>query len=101
MPKYGYVACAWGGFAGYGIAMVASYFIGQEHYPLNYPLKDIALYVMIAALAFAVMMYLRDSLPLWLSLTANTLLILLFLAVIIKRDLPLSKLPVIGKYFKK
>jgi O-antigen/teichoic acid export membrane protein len=101
VPKYGYVACAWGGFAGYGVAMVASYFIGQEHYPLNYPLKDIALYVMMAALAFAVMMYLRDSLPLWLSLTANTLLILLFLAVIIKRDLPLSKLPVIGKYFKK
>ena len=101
VPKYGYMACAWGGFAGYGVAMVASYFIGQEHYPLNYPLKDIALYVMIAALAFAVMMYLRDSLPLWLSLTANTLLIMLFIGVIIKRDLPLSKLPVIGKYFKK
>jgi O-antigen/teichoic acid export membrane protein len=101
VPKYGYVACAWGGFAGYGVAMVASYFIGQKHYPLNYPLKDIALYVMIAALAFAVMMYLRDGLPLWLSLTANTLLILLFIGVIIKRDLPLSKLPVIGKYFKK
>jgi O-antigen/teichoic acid export membrane protein len=101
VPKYGYVACAWGGFAGYGVAMVASYFIGQKHYPLNYPLKDIALYVMMAALAFAVMMYLRDGLPLWLSLTANTLLIMLFIGVIIKRDLPLSKLPVIGKYFKK
>ncbi len=101
VPKYGFVACAWGGFAGYGVAMVASYFIGQEHYPLNYPLKDIALYTMIAALAFAVMMYLRDDLPLWLSLAVNTILILLFLAVIIKRDLPLSKLPVIGKYFKK
>jgi hypothetical protein len=46
-------------------------------------------------------MYLRDGLPLWLSLTANTLLIMLFIGVIIKRDLPLSKLPVIGKYFKK
>ena len=56
---------------------------------------------MIAALAFAVMMFLRDDLPLWLSLAVNTILILLFLAVIIKRDLPLSKLPVIGKYFKK
>jgi hypothetical protein len=81
--------------------MVASYFSGQEHYPLNYPLKDIALYTMIAALAFAVMMFLRDDLPLWLSLAVNTILILLFLAVIIKRDLPLSKLPIIGKYFVK
>ena len=101
VPKYGFIACAWGGFAGYGVAMVTSYFIGQEHYPLNYPLKDIALYTMMAALAFAVMMYLRDDLPLWLSLAVNTILILLFLAVIIKRDLPLAKLPVIGKYFKK
>ena len=101
VPKYGFIACAWGGFAGYGVAMVASYIIGQEHYPLNYPLKDIALYTMIAALAFAVMMYLRDDLPLWLSLAVNTILILLFLAVIIKRDMPLSKFPVIGKYFRK
>ena len=31
----------------------------------------------------------------------KTLLILAFLALIIKRDLPLSKLPVIGKKFKK
>ena len=101
VPRYGYMACAWGGVAGYGVAMVLSYFVGQKYYPLNYPLKDIALYVFIAALMFAAMMLLRASVSLWLSLLLNSLMIVAFLAVIVKRDLPLSGLPVIGRYFRK
>jgi len=101
VPKYGYMACAWGGVAGYGVAMVTSYIAGQKYYPLNYPLKEITFYTILAAISFTVMTLLRERLPLWLSITVNTLLILAFLALIIKRDLPLSKLPVVGKYFKK
>ena len=101
VPKYGYMACAWGGVAGYGVAMVTSYIVGQKYYPLNYPLKEIALYTILTAIAFVVMTLLREKLPLWLSITTNTLLILAFLALIIKRDLPLSSLPIIGKKFKK
>lgn len=101
VPKYGYMACAWGGVAGYGVAMITSYIVGQKYYPLNYPLKEIALYTILTAIAFVVMTQLREKLSLWPSLIINTLLILAFLALIIKRDLPLSKLPVIGKKFKK
>ena len=101
VPKYGYMACAWGGVAGYGVAMVASYFVGQKYYPLNYPLKEIALYTILAAIAFVVMTVLHEKLSMWLSITINTLLILCFIGMIIKRDLPLSKLPIIGKKFKK
>ena len=101
VPKYGYMACAWGGVAGYGVAMVISYIVGQKYYPLNYPLKDIALYTIVAAIIFTVMTLSHEKLAMWASLTVNTLLILAFLALIIKRDLPLSKLPIIGKKFKK
>ena len=101
VPKYGYMACAWGGVAGYGVAMITSYVVGQKYYPLAYPLKDIAVYVCLAILAFVVMFIVRDSLSLLISLSVNTLFILLFVGVIIKRDMPLSKLPVIGKKFKK
>ena len=101
VPKYGYMACAWGGVAGYGVAMVISYIVGQKYYPLNYPLKDIALYTIVAAIIFTVMTLSHEKLAMWASLTVNTLLILAFLAFIIKRDLPLSKLPIIGKKFKK
>ena len=100
VPKYGFMACAWGGFAGYGVAMLASYFVGQKYYPLNYPMKDIALYVWLTIMAFTVMVIVRGSESLLVSLSVNTLFILLFLAVIIRRDLPMRKLPVMGKYFK-
>ena len=101
VPRYGYIACAWGGFAAYATSMVLSYIVGQRYYPIKYPLGDITLYIVLTVIAFVAMVIVRGSLPLWLSLTVNTLFILLFLAVVIKRDLPLSGLPIIGKYFKK
>ena len=100
VPQYGYMACAWGGFSGYGVAMLISYVVGQKYYPIDYPLKDIGIYVTLALVAFFVMTVVRDSQPLWFSLAVNTAFVLLFMTVIIKRDLPLSKLPVIGKFFK-
>ena len=101
IPKFGYWACAWGGVAGYGVAMVLSYAVGQKKNPIPYPLKDIAVYVALT-LVFSVGMWraIKD-LPTWAALTINTLLIVLFLCVIVKRDLPLSKLPIIGKKFSK
>ena len=101
VPRYGYMACAWGGFAGYGVAMLASYFVGQKYYPLAYPLKEIGMYVVIAVVLTMAMYKVHEDQPMWLSLTVNTLLILIFVAYIVQRDFPLSNLPVVGKYFRK
>ena len=101
VPKYGYMACAWGGVAGYGVAMLSSYFVGQKYYPLAYPLKDIAIYAVMAVVLTMVMYKVHDDLPVWLSLTVNTLLIGIFVAYILWRDLPLASLPIVGRYFKK
>ena len=99
VPKYGYMACAWGGFAGYGTCMLLSYFIGQKKSPINYPLMDIFKYVLLAAVLYVVYLGAKP-LPIWLALTINTVLIGIYLAYLFKKDLPLSSLPVIGKYFK-
>ena len=101
VPRYGYMACAWGGFAGSGVAMLASYFVGQKYYPLAYPLKEIGMYVVIAVVLTMAMYKVHEDQPMWLSLTVNTLLILIFVAYIVQRDFPLSNLPVVGKYFRK
>ena len=101
VPRYGYIACAWGGFAGYGVAMLVSYFVGQMYYPLNYPLKDIAVYVISACVLCMAMYKVHERASLWLSLTVNTLLVGLFIAYIIKHDFPLGSLPYIGKHFRK
>ena len=101
IPRYGYWACAWGGVAGYGTAMMLSYVVGQCKNPIAYPLKDIAIYVAATAVLTAAMYAVGPVLPDWLRIVVNTLFILLFLALIVKRDLPLSSLPVIGRKFRK
>ena len=102
IPKYGYWACAWGGVAGYGTAMVLSYIVGQKKNPIPYPMKDIAIYVCNTAFLTAMMYLHEDRFHLGLaSLAFNTMCIVLFVAFIIRRDLPLAQLPIIGKYFRK
>jgi O-antigen/teichoic acid export membrane protein len=53
VPKIGYWACAWGGFAGYGTSMLLSWFIGQKKYPIPYDLKSIGLFTALALLLYA------------------------------------------------
>ena len=100
IPQYGYWACAWGGVAGYGTAMVLSYIVGQQKNPIPYPMKDIFCYVLLTAAFFSIMQLSSDW-PMIGALAFNTLFIVLFVAYIIYRDLPLKSLPVIGKYFRK
>ena len=101
VPKYGYMACAWGGFAGYGTAMLLSYFVGQKYYPIDYPMKEMGVYLLFALSIFAGIQWANARLGFWAAMAVNTVFILLYAAYIIRKDLPLSSLPVIGKHFRK
>ena len=86
VPRYGYMACAWAGFMGYASAMTISYLVGQKKYPINYPLKEIVLYVALAAVLYIGIGYSNRLLPLWAALAVNTLIVFLFIAYIVKKD---------------
>ena len=102
IPRYGYMACAWAGVAGYGTAMLLSYFVGRKYYPINYPFRSIGVYVAITILFFTVITLTGRYIDaLWLRLLVNTGCIALFVAHTVHYDFPLSGLPVIGRYFKK
>ncbi len=101
IPRYGYMACAWGGVVGYGSAMILSYVVGQSQYPVSYPLKSMAVYTVLAALLFVAMRLVPSGWPLPLRLAVNTVFILLFAGHIVYHDLPLASLPVVGKYFSR
>ena len=88
IPKISYWACAWAGFVSYAVSMVLSWFFGQKYYPIKYPLKDIAFYVVIALVLFGAISASNAYLPLGGALIVNTLLIIAFAAMIVKRDLP-------------
>ena len=101
IPEYGYWACAWGGVAGYGTAMVLSYIVGQKKNPIPYPMGHIIFYVLLTFVFAKAMYVFADYLSSWAQIAANTVLIIIFMAAIVKLDMPLSSLPFIGRYFKK
>lgn len=99
VPLYGYIASAWASVAGYGAITLLSYVIGQKKYPVIYPLKDMAVYLVLAAVLF-VLSEIVCVQHVILRLLYHTLLILIFVAFIIKRDLPLKSIPVINRFVK-
>ena len=100
IPVYGYVACAWAGFTGYAVAMLLSYFVGQKKYPINYDLKSIGGYVLLALVIYAVgeWMPLENTVH---RLLFRTVLLAVFIAYIIKHDLPLKQIPVINRFLRR
>lgn len=78
VPRIGYWACAWGGLAGYGTAMLLSYFIGQKKYPVPYDLRTIGRFVRNAGAIYAVYAFWLSKLPVWLQLLSGTVLLALF-----------------------
>ena len=100
VPVYGYLASAWASVAGYAGILLLSYWIGQKEYPIRYDLKSLGLYVLLAAVLYVI----GEQVPipnLVLRLAFRTVLLLLFIAYIIKKDLPLSQIPVINRFIKK
>lgn len=100
VPRYGYVASAWASVAGYAVITLLSYWIGQKKYPIHYDLKNIGLYVLLTVLFYFVSeQVLIENLV--LKLAFRTLLLLAFIIIIIKKDLPLAEIPIINRFFKK
>lgn len=87
VPRYGYMACAWAGFAGYATAMVLSYIVGQKKYPIAYPLTSIVTYTILAAVLFAGITLANEHLETIPALGVKTLLIAVFGLYIYKADI--------------
>ena len=99
VPEYGYIACAWGSFAGYFSAMLLSYFVGQKRNAIKYDLKSIFIYTTLFAVVYCISIVnpIENSIA---RMVCNTVLLAIFVAYFVKKDLPLKSLPVIGKYFR-
>ena len=100
VPRYGYIACAWAGFAGYATAMTLSYIVGQRKNPIRYPLAEMMAYVLLTTILFVGMSLANEHLSHLAAIGVNTLLLIVFAAYVVWKDFPLSKLPVVGKYFR-
>ena len=90
VPRYGYMACAWGGFAGYGVCMVLSYLVGQKKSPVPYRLLPLAGYFALALGLYAVSVWLQPRQTGW-QLVLGTGLLLVYVAVVMYNEKGLVK----------
>lgn len=100
VPIYGYIASAWATFICNLVIMTISYFVGQKYFPIKYDLKNILFYFILATVFYFVAMYPQIDNDV-LRLGYRTLFLIAFTAIIIKRDIPLSEIPIINRYFRK
>ena len=76
VPKIGYWACAWGGFAGYGTAMLLSAFIGRKKFPVPYDIKTIGIFVAATLALFVIERKVAGlAIPVWVLLAVNTIML--------------------------
>ncbi|HPX79766.1 MAG TPA: oligosaccharide flippase family protein [Bacteroidales bacterium] len=78
MPRYGYMAAAWGHLASYLVMVVICALMGRKHYPIPYRWQRNALYI-VAGVSLYVFSLLFAHLPLVPKLIVNTGILLLYL----------------------
>lgn len=100
VPTFGFIASAWAVLVSNLIIMTISYILGQKYFPINYQLKTLSFYVILTTI-----FYLAGTLVpidnLFLKLGYRSILLVIFIAIIVKRDLPFSEIPIVNKYIKK
>lgn len=86
VPHYGYMASAYATLAGYFVTMVASYVVGQKVYPINYDMKRIGFYTFFFIVLYACQKILYFD-NLFLRLALNTVILIIFIAVFIQKEI--------------
>ncbi len=65
IPFYGFWAAAWATLIVYGAQMVASYILGQKHYPINYNLRKFGLYFGAAIFLYLIAFFVNMDEGIW------------------------------------
>jgi O-antigen/teichoic acid export membrane protein len=102
IPYLGYLACAIATVVCYGSMMIISYVQGQKYYPIPYDLKNGLLYISIAIVLFGIHFTLRSmELNIFLLHGLATIFILVFLAIVVKKERKeLIKIPILQKIYR-
>ena len=85
VPIYGYMACAWATVACNGLMLILSYMVGRKRYPIPYPLRKIAMYVLLAVVLFMVGMYMPTDVAV-VRVAVRIALLCMYVAVVIRTE---------------
>ena len=99
VPVFSYIASAWAAFACYLIMMLVSYYVGQKHMPIKYDLKSIGLYTLVTVVLFFLSTLINTQNNM-LNIVLKSMLMLIYLVLLTKRDFPLNKIPYLNRFIK-
>ena len=86
VATYSYMACAWATILSYGTMMIISYFLGQKYYPVNYNLRSIGFFFLLALGFYFLSLLWQDLESRILRLVLNNLLVFLFVYLFYKLE---------------
>tara|TARA_B100000508_G_scaffold141097_1_gene147001 strand:+ start:90623 stop:92092 length:1470 start_codon:yes stop_codon:yes gene_type:complete len=81
IPIFGYIACAWVTFLVYAGQMIASYLLGQKHYPIPYNLRKFGLYSIVAIAFYGLLEWINIQ-PGWTQFIVHNLFIILYVGLV-------------------
>jgi len=100
VPLFSYTGSAWAAFACYFTVMLVSYYFGQKHMPIQYDMKTIGLYTAVAAVLYILSFFIHTYSNV-VNVFLKSLLMLVFLILLVKRDFPLQNIPYFNRIFNK
>ncbi|MBL7706221.1 MAG: oligosaccharide flippase family protein [Taibaiella sp.] len=105
IPKYEMWAAAWTTLTCYASMVVLCYLVGQKYFPVPYPVKRIALYLLAIIVLYFVQHKVGAAFPgagyLLLRLASGSVLFVLFGLLVLRLErTELKSMPVIGKFLK-
>lgn len=100
VPLYSYMGAAWVSCITFFVMMVLSWALGRKYYPISYDIKSAVGYTLVGAVLYFIGMNVPIS-SIVLRLGFRSLLLLVFVFYVIKKDLPLESIPYLNKLSKK
>ena len=103
IPKLHYTGAALATFCCYFFMMIASYKLGQKHYPVPYPVKKLTAYIVLVVLIYLIHLGLTTLIKdrLWFSIGTAILFMYFFTRFVGKIEAKeLSKMPFVGRFYK-
>jgi O-antigen/teichoic acid export membrane protein len=103
IPHYGYMASAWATLAAYGSMAIASYILGQRHFPVNYDIAKIGFYIWFSLVLYIVSRLALDNMFGGWTIGAyflNTLLAGMYVLAFVYIERPgfMARVPVVNKF---
>lgn len=100
VPTFGYMGSAWAALISNIVIMIVSYFMGHKKFPIAYEYRRILIYVLLTTVLYSLFL-LVDLHSFGLNLTFRTVLLAIFITYMVKKDLPLSAIPILNKLVKR